>query len=137
MARALKAVLDALSGWEGYALALVLGLLLGGSGLGLAAWHWQTLRYERQLAELEARQAREQLGAAQLALGDLQNASALIHQKAVEYAGLQSTLGRQLAALREDLKHASPLPRDCHPDDVRVRQLGAAVSAAQQAAAAR
>jgi len=131
-------VLDAFSGWEGYALLFGVGVVLGGAIAGPGAWHWQANRYERQFAERDAQQAREQLGVAQLALADLQSASALIHQKAVEYGGIQSTLGLQLEAIRKDLKNArEPLPVGCRPDDFRVRKLAEAVGAAQQAAAAR
>lgn len=137
MARLLKAALQAFSGWEGYALLLGVGVVLGGAIAGPAAWHWQANRYERQLSDLGVQRAQEALAAAHLALEDLQGASALIHQKAVEYAGIQSTLGLQLEAIRKDLKNATPLPVGCRPDDFRVRQLADAVAAAQQAAADR
>ncbi|MCY1263149.1 hypothetical protein D9M68_124180 [compost metagenome] len=137
MAKLLKAVLQAFSGWEGYAALFVAGVVLGGAIAGPAAWHWQANSYERKLSALGEQHARGELQVAHLALDQLQSASALIHQRAVEYAGIQSTLGLQLEAIRQDLKNAKPLPADCRPDDFRVRKLTDAVGAAQQAAAAR
>ncbi|MCY1253006.1 hypothetical protein D9M68_123270 [compost metagenome] len=64
MAKLLKAALDAFSGWEGYALVLALGLVLGGAIAGPAAWHWQANGYERALASLRAAQAEELAAAA-------------------------------------------------------------------------
>lgn len=137
MAKLLKAFLQAFSGWEGYAGLFAAGLMLGSGIAGLAAWHWQAASYERKLSALGEQQARGELQVARVALEQLHSASSVIHQKAVEYAGIQSTLGLQLEAIRKDLKNANPLPADCRPDDFRVRKLADAVGAAQQAAAAR
>ncbi|AGW94590.1 hypothetical protein N234_31580 [Ralstonia pickettii DTP0602] len=64
MARLLNAVMGALPGWEGYALALAVGAVLGGGIAGPAAWHWQANRYERALSDLRAAHAVEVAAAA-------------------------------------------------------------------------
>ncbi|MGO4326649.1 hypothetical protein AB4Z48_17620 [Cupriavidus sp. 2TAF22] len=102
-----------------------------------AGWVVNGWRKDAQLAELTAARAQADLGSANLALQDLREAGALIHQKAGEFAGIQSILGAKLDAIRKDFKNASPLPAGCRPDDFRVRKLAEAVAATQQAAAAR
>lgn len=117
--------------WRAVA-ALTLGACLFAAGWQVNGW-----RKDAQIAELTAARAQADLTSANLALTDLRVAGQTIRQKADEYAGIQSTLGAKLDAIRKDMKNAKPLPVDCRPDDFRVRKLSDAVDAAKQAAAAR
>lgn len=125
--------MNLLLGWKGYAVVAIGAALFAGS----AAWQWQANAYERQIAQINEKQARADLDGARTALDDLQTATTTINQKATELRGIQVTLGGQLDAIRKDLKNAKPLPVDCLPDDHRMRKLSDAVAAAKQAATTR
>jgi hypothetical protein len=111
-----------------------IGLAVLAFGIGWTVNGW---RKDAELAELTAARAQADLVSANLALTDLRAAGQTIRQKADEYAGIQSTLGAKIDAIRKDMKNAKPLPADCRPDAARVRNLSDAVDAAKQAAAAR
>lgn len=102
-----------------------------------AGWTVNGWRHGAELAELTAARAQADLATTNQALQDLGAAGATIRARADEFAGIQSTLGEKLDAIRKDMKNAKPLPVDCRPDDFRVRKLSDAVDAAKQAAAAR
>jgi hypothetical protein len=101
---------------------------------GLVTNGW---RKDAEIAELTAARAQADLASANQALGDLRTASGTIREKADEFAGIQTTLGAKLDAIRKDLKNAQKLPADCRPDPGRVRLMSDAVDAAKQSAAAR
>ena len=109
--------------------AAVLGF---GTGWTVNGW-----RLGAELAGEKAARAQDRATQAGAALSTLQVDAAVIHQAATEYAGIQSTLAPKLAALTKELRNAPRLPADCRPDPVRVRNLDAAIDAANQAAAAR
>jgi hypothetical protein len=115
------------------------GVALAGAGLCLfaAGWTAQGWRMGAQLAALTTARAQSDLTVANQALADLSAASATIRTKADEFAGIQTTLGAKLDAIRKDLKNAPKLPADCRPDAERVRLLSDAVRAAREAAGAR
>jgi len=102
-----------------------------------AGWAVNGWRLDADLANLRAEHAQAQAAQATATVSTLQADAAAIHQAATEYAGIQSTLAPKLTALTKELRNAKPLPADCHPDPVRVRNLDAAIDAANQAAAAR
>lgn len=102
-----------------------------------AGWAVNGWRLGAALAGEKASRAQDRAAQAGAALSTLQADAAAIHQAATEYAGIQSTLAPKLTALTKELRNAKPLPADCHPDPVRVRNLDAAIDAANQAAAAR
>jgi hypothetical protein len=102
-----------------------------------AGWAVNGWRLGTDVANLRAERAQEQAAQATAAVSTLQADAAAIHQAATEYAGIQSTLAPKIAALTKELRNAPRLPVDCRPDDVRVRNLDAAIDAANQAAAAR
>lgn len=112
---------------------------LAGLCASLFAMGWVTngWRKDAEIAELTAARAQADLASANQALGDLRTASGTIREKADEFAGIQTTLGAKLDAIRKDLKNAQKLPTDCRPDAGRVRLMSDAVDAAKQAAAAR
>jgi hypothetical protein len=117
--------------WRAIA-ALTLGACLFGAGWATNGW-----RKDAEIAELTAARAQADLTSANRAIGELRTASTTIREKADEFAGIQTTLGAKLDAIRKDLKNAPKLPADCRPDAGRVRLMSDAVGAAKQAAAAR
>ena len=121
-----------------YKLQLVIGAgavaaaLCFGAGWAINGW-----RLGAGVAKLQAKHALEQAAQATAVVSTLQADAAAIHKAATEYAGIQSTLAPKIAALTKELRNAPRLPVDCRPDDVRVRNLDAAIDAANQAAGAR
>ena len=115
--------------------AIGVGLLA--AGIFAAGWAANGWRKDAEIAEMKAAAAKTNLAAANQAIDDLGKASATIRTKADEFAGINTTLGVKLDAIRKDLKNAPKLPADCRPDAGRVRLMSDAVDAAKQAAAAR
>lgn len=113
------------------------GAALIAAALFAAGWTVNGWRKNAELADLTAARAQADLDTANQAIGDLRTAGAAIREKADEFAGIQTTLGSKLDAIRKDLKNAPKLPADCRPDAGRVRLMSDAVDAAKQAAAAR
>jgi hypothetical protein len=107
------------------------------AGIFAAGWAANGWRKDAEIDRMKTDAAQADLASANQALGDLRTASATIREKADEFAGIQTTLGAKLDAIRKDLKNAKPLPADCRPDAQRVRNLLDAVDATKQAAAAR
>lgn len=104
------------------------GVLLFGAGWVINGW-----RLETALSKLKTAQAVEKANQATGALTTLQADAAAIHQAATEYAGIETTLAPKIAALTKELRNAKPLPVDCRPDTVRMRNLDAAIDAANSA----
>lgn len=102
-----------------------------------AGWAANGWRKDAEIDRMKTASAEADLASANQALGDLRVAGATIREKADEFAGIQTTLGAKLDAIRKDLKNAPKLPADCRPDAGRVRLMSDAVDAAKQAAAAR
>ena len=110
----------------------VAAVLAFGAGWAVNGW-----RLGAELAGEKAARAQDQAAQAGATLSTLQADAAAIRKATTEYAGIQSTLAPKIAALTKELRNAKPLPADCRPDPVRVRNLDAAIDAANQAAAAR
>lgn len=104
------------------------GVLLFGAGWVINGW-----RLEAALSKLKTAQAVEKANQAAGALTTLQADAAAIHQAATEYAGIETTLAPKIAALTKELRNAKPLPMDCRPDTLRMRNLDAAIDAANSA----
>jgi len=107
------------------------------AGLAILAfatgWLVQGWRLNEKIAELQATRSNEIATQSQDALKDLKEASANINAAALGAKSDNTTLTNQIAALRKDVKNAKPLPPDCKPDDVRMRNLAATISATNQA----
>jgi len=88
-------VLEAFSGWEGYALLFGIGVVLGGAIAGPGAWHWQANRYERELASLRGAQAEE------LAAAALREASQAKQYREAE-AAMRSDVDHIMAKARKE-----------------------------------
>lgn len=119
------------------ALAIGIAVVVVIAGAFGAGWTAQGWRKNAEIAELQAQRSNEIAGQLQSALDDFDKASKTINAAATQYAGIQTTLGTKLDQLRKDFKNAKPLPVDCRPDDSRVRNLNAAIDAANQAAIGR
>ncbi|MGO4412509.1 hypothetical protein AB4Z27_06095 [Cupriavidus sp. KB_39] len=113
------------------------GAVLLATGIFAAGWAANGWRKDAEIDRMKTASAQADLASANATLGDLRQAGATIRAKADEFAGIQTTLGAKLDAIRKDLKNAPKLPADCRPDAGRVRLMSDAVDAAKQAAAAR
>jgi hypothetical protein len=111
------------------AVALVVGLAFG------AGWVVNGWRLAAGMASLRVKHSEEKAAQADSALTTLKADADAVHTAAVEYAGIQNTLAPKITALTKELRNAPRLPADCRPDAVRVRNLDAAIDAANQAAA--
>lgn len=107
---------------------VLVGLLLA----GVAGWVANGWRHGAELADLRRAHAEHRAGLSEQALADVQADAATIRKAASEFATIQSTLAPRMTALTKELRNAKPLPADCRPDPVRVRNLDAAIDAANQ-----
>lgn len=110
------------------AIALLASVALAGAG-GWVANGW---RHDAQIAELRRAHTEYRATLTEAALADVQTDAAVIRQAATEFAGIQSTLAPRMTALTKELRNAKPLPTGCRPDADRVRNLDAAIDAANQ-----
>lgn len=115
------------------ALAAGVAALLAMGLAGAAGWFANGWRHGAELADLHRAHAEYRAGLSEQALTDVQADAATIRQAATEFATIQSTLAPRMTALTKELRNAKPLPSDCRPDPVRVRNLDAAIDAANQA----
>ena len=114
-----------------------IGAALLSAAIFAAGWTANGWRKDAEIDRMKTASAQADLASANAALGNLRQAGETIRAKADEFAGIQTTLGAKLDAIRKDLKNAPKLPADCRPDAGRVRLMSDAVDAAKQAAAAR
>ncbi|OIJ42214.1 hypothetical protein [Massilia timonae] len=114
--------------------ALAAGILVLVSLLlaGAAGWVANGWRHGAELADLQRAHAEFRATLSETALADVQADAATIRQAATEFATIQSTLAPRMTALTKELRNAKPLPADCRPDPVRVRNLDAAIDAANK-----
>ncbi|MES2787661.1 MAG: hypothetical protein V4684_19500 [Pseudomonadota bacterium] len=116
----------------GLAVASVVGF-----GGGWTANGW---RLGAELSDIKTVHAQQVAKAAGEAVTTMKADAVAIHTAAEEFATLQSTLGPKFDALKNEVRNAkaaTPLPTGCLPDDARVRNLNAAIDAANAAAAGR
>ncbi|MGO4761827.1 hypothetical protein AB4120_04725 [Cupriavidus sp. 2KB_3] len=114
-----------------------IGAALVAAGIFAAGWAANGWRKDAEIGRMTTASSQADLASANQALGDLCTAGETIRAKADEFAGIKTTLGAKLDAIRKHLKNAPKLPADCRPDAGRVRLMSDAVDAAKQAAAAR
>jgi len=108
-------------------------LLAWTAGAAFSGWHFRGIKADAEIAALQVERATEREQQATAALTTLKADADAIHQAATEYAAIETTLAPKIAALTKELRNAKPLPADCRPDDYRVRNLDAAIDAANQA----
>jgi len=117
-----------------YKLSLQIGAGLIAAALVFGAgWTANGWRLNAELSDLKASHAQEQAAKATTALTTLKADAEAIHKAATEYAAIETTLAPKIAALTKELRNAPKLPAGCRPDDFRVRNLEAAIDAANQA----
>lgn len=117
------------------ALAAGLGLLLAMALAGAAGWFTNGWRHYAEIAELQRAHAETMRSQSELALTTLQADAARITEAATEFAAIQSTLAPRMSALTKELRNVrnvTPLPADCKPTPDRVRNLDAAIDAANK-----
>jgi len=112
----------------GLALLLAMALALAGA----AGWFTNGWRHDAEIAELQRAHAETMRSQSELALTTLQADAARITEAATEFAIIQSTLAPRMSALTKELRNAKPLPAGCVPDADRVRNLDAAIDAANK-----
>ncbi|MDH2239058.1 hypothetical protein N5K27_22375 [Pigmentiphaga sp. GD03639] len=110
---------------------------LGGVLVWFAVAQPQIAALERDLARQQADVSRQQAKESAAALSDLETMIRNIRAAADGYQAQQAILAPRIDALAREIKNApKPLPVDCRPDDFRVRNLRAAVDAANEAGSA-
>lgn len=114
---------------------LAVGFALVGAlaAAGTCGWLINGLRLDAQIADLRQRHAKERADQVTAELSTFRADAAVIHQAATEYAAINTTLAPKITALTKELRNAKPLPPDCRPDVDRVRNLDAAIDAANKA----
>lgn len=95
-------------------------------------WIASAWKHDAEIAELRRAHTEYRATLTEAALADVQADAAVIRQAATEFAGIQSTLAPKMTTLTKELRNAKPLPAGCRPDADRVRNLDAAIDAANQ-----
>lgn len=108
---------------------VLVGLMAIAAAGGWIASAW---KHDAEIAELRRAQTEYRATLTEAALADVQADAAVIRQAAAEFADIQSTLAPKMTALTKELRNAKPLPAGCRPDADRVRNLDAAIDAANQ-----
>jgi len=114
------------------ALVAVVGLLLAMALAGAAGWFTNGWRHGAEITELKRAHAEFRATLSEAALAKVQADAATIRTAAAEFATIQSTLAPRMSALTKELRNAPKLPAGCVPDPVRVRNLDAAIDAANK-----
>lgn len=118
--------------WGYLAAAVVAGALAAGG-----TYYVTSRSYEVMIADMKASQANAEAASATAALDKLKSYVASMDAAGVAYGKDRDALDAKLDALNKEFHNAiksSPLPADCRPDDMRVRQLTEAVTATNTAA---
>lgn len=116
--------------------ALAVGLVAGGTGAKL--WYADTIAdLKVDIANMKAADAEAISQASQVALSDYKAGADLIRAAALGAQTDLSAVNAQLAAIRRNQKNAPPppLPADCKPGPVRLRNLAESAAAADAALA--
>ena len=117
------------------ALAAGVGLLLAMALAGAVGWFTNGWRHNAEIAELQRAHAEFRATLSEAALANVQADAAVIRTAATEFAAIQSTLAPRMSALTKELRNVrnvTPLPADCKPTPDRVRNLEAAIDAANK-----
>lgn len=114
------------------ALAVVILVVAASSLAGAAGWFTNGWRHCAEIAELQRAHAETMRGQSETALTTLQADAEVIRTAALDFAAIQSTLAPRMSALTKELRNAPKLPTGCVPDPIRVRNLDAAIDAANK-----
>lgn len=129
-------ILSLLGGWKGYVASAALTALV----LIPTTIYATSLPYRLIIANMKSATAEAVATDATAALKQFTDDAGKIHAAAQAYAGFQPAFNAQFAAISKDFHNAinaKPLPPGCFPDASRMRDLDAAVEAANSAAAGR
>lgn len=124
--------LSLLTGVWGYVAAAVVAALLATS----ATYYVTSRSYQVTISDMKAAEANAKATSVSASLTQLQTFIGSMHEAASAYAVQQQDMSAKFTALHKDFQNAikaSPLPLDCAPDPVRLRNLSAAVAAANAA----
>ena len=102
----------------------------------VSVWATSTI-YGARISDLNASIATEHAQNAQASLAQFTTDANKIHDAAIQFGGIQTSLNGSLKKLSKDFANVSqskPLPRDCKPTADRLRVLTLAVAAANAAA---
>lgn len=116
--------------------ALAVGLVAGGTGAKF--WYADTVAdLKIKIAGMQKDNAEAITQASQVALSDYKTGADLIKTAALGAQTDLSAVNTQLAAIRRNQKNAPPppLPADCKPGPVRLRNLAESAAAADAAIA--
>ena len=109
----------------GIVAAIAAALFAAGLGVG---WQVQSWRLGTDLAELQARQATDRADAAEGDLKQFKDGVAAVAAAASQARQINNAAARSFAAIAQEFMDAKPpLPDDCRPDDVRLRERNAAI----------
>jgi len=114
------------------ALAVGILVLVGLVLAGAAGWAANGWRHGTEIADLQRAHAEFRATLSEDALATLQADAAEVRRAATEFRTIQSTLAPKMTALTKELRNAPKLPNGCVPDPVRVRNLDAAIDAANK-----
>lgn len=109
------------------------GIALAATLFG-AGWFTNGWRLGAELAQVRAEHADQAAKQATATLTTLQADAVAINAAAQQLGAIESTLGPKIDALKKEIRNAPKLPAGCGPDPVRVRNLDAAIDAANAAA---
>lgn len=112
-------------------LQIAAAVLIVAIGFG-AGWLIKGWQADAEIADLKSGYAKERETQATAALTSLKADADAITKAAGEYAAIVSPLAPRIAALTKELRNAKPLPVGCAPTPDRVRNLDAAIDAANQ-----
>lgn len=116
--------------------ALAVGLVAGGTGAKF--WYADTIADQKiEIANMKRLDAEAISQASQVALSDYKVAADVITAAALGAQTDLSAVNTQLSAIRRNQKNAPPppLPADCRPGPVRLRNLADTAAAADKAIA--
>lgn len=107
-------------------------------GAGIAVgWTGQGWRKDAEVMSLKAHQSGQAAKDAGDALEQFKTTAAAISFAASSAQAANASTAAVLRTIRQEMKNATPLPADCHPDAERLRKRNAAIEAYNNAATGR
>jgi len=122
--------------WKQFFIGGIVVAVIAAAGAA-GGWVVQGWRKDADIADLKREQADDRAAGTAAALTDLVTAAGNVKAAAQGYVSARNDLTTAMSAISKDLKNVqkqNPLPVDCRPDAGRLRNLQAAVAAANAAA---
>ena len=111
----------------------VVGVLLVFVGFTGAGWVVRGWQAQGEIAKLENKLTQKDLEQSNEALDQVLLATKTMREQAALSKSDISSVRKELRELRKDFKDAKPLPVDCKPDTVRLRQFESTIETANKA----